>query len=400
MAGELMLTVFTGTGCSAQTAARSEEGKTQAEGAGTAETESTGATGDGGVGGAAAGGAAAGDGASGAVNYAAMEDTSIRVENIELTDQWDKVFPLSHEVNHRKVTFVNHFGNTLAADLYEPKEYTGSLPAIAVCGPFGAVKEQSSGLYAQEMARRGFLAIAFDPSFTGESSGYPRYFNSPDINVEDYQAAIDFLSVQENVNPEQIGVIGICGWGGMALQTAALDTRVKAAAAMTMYDMSRNTALGYFDSIDEDGRYQARAAYNQQRTEDYKNGAYALGGGLPEEAPADAPQYVKDYVAYYKTDRGYHPRSVNSNNGWAATAGGSLMNMRLFEYAPEIRSAVLLVHGEKAHSLMYSQDAYKLLQGSNKELMIIPDATHTDLYDQMDKIPFDKLERFFAEAFQ
>lgn len=400
MAGALMLTVFTGTGCSAQTAARSEAGKTQAEGAGTAETESTGATGDGGVGGAAAGGAAAGDGASGAVNYAAMEDTSIRVENIELTDQWDKVFPLSHEVNHRKVTFVNHFGNTLAADLYEPKEYTGSLPAIAVCGPFGAVKEQSSGLYAQEMARRGFLAIAFDPSFTGESSGYPRYFNSPDINVEDYQAAIDFLSVQENVNPEQIGVIGICGWGGMALQTAALDTRVKAAAAMTMYDMSRNTALGYFDSIDEDGRYQARAAYNQQRTEDYKNGAYALGGGLPEEAPADAPQYVKDYVAYYKTDRGYHPRSVNSNNGWAATAGGSLMNMRLFEYAPEIRSAVLLVHGEKAHSLMYSQDAYKLLQGSNKELMIIPDATHTDLYDQMDKIPFDKLERFFAEAFQ
>ena len=400
MAGALMLTVFTGTGCSAQTAARSEEGKTQAEGAGTAETESTGATGDGGVGGAAAGGAAAGDGASGAVNYAAMEDTSIRVENIELTDQWDKVFPLSHEVNHRKVTFVNHFGNTLAADLYEPKEYTGSLPAIAVCGPFGAVKEQSSGLYAQEMARRGFLAIAFDPSFTGESSGYPRYFNSPDINVEDYQAAIDFLSVQENVNPEQIGVIGICGWGGMALQTAALDTRVKAAAAMTMYDMSRNTALVYFDSIDEDGRYQARAAYNQQRTEDYKNGAYALGGGLPEEAPADAPQYVKDYVAYYKTDRGYHPRSVNSNNGWAATAGGSLMNMRLFEYAPEIRSAVLLVHGEKAHSLMYSQDAYKLLQGSNKELMIIPDATHTDLYDQMDKIPFDKLERFFAEAFQ
>lgn len=400
MAGALMLTVFTGTGCSAQTAARSEAGKTQAEGAGTAETESTGATGNGGVGGAAAGGAAAGDGAFGAVNYAAMEDTSIRVENIELTDQWDKVFPLSHEVNHRKVTFVNHFGNTLAADLYEPKEYTGSLPAIAVCGPFGAVKEQSSGLYAQEMARRGFLAIAFDPSFTGESSGYPRYFNSPDINVEDYQAAIDFLSVQENVNPEQIGVIGICGWGGMALQTAALDTRVKAAAAMTMYDMSRNTALGYFDSIDEDGRYQARAAYNQQRTEDYKNGAYALGGGLPEEAPADAPQYVKDYVAYYKTDRGYHPRSVNSNNGWAATAGGSLMNMRLFEYAPEIRSAVLLVHGEKAHSLMYSQDAYKLLQGSNKELMIIPDATHTDLYDQMDKIPFDKLERFFAEAFQ
>lgn len=319
---------------------------------------------------------------------------------LTLTQEWDKTFPQNDAVDHSKVTFHNRFGIELAADLYKPKNAAGKLAAVAVSGPFGAVKEQSSGLYAQEMARRGFLAIAFDPSFTGESSGYPRYFNSPDINVEDYQAAIDFLSVQENVNPEQIGVIGICGWGGMALQTAALDTRVKAAAAMTMYDMSRNTALGYFDSIDEDGRYQARAAYNQQRTEDYKNGAYALGGGLPEEAPADAPQYVKDYVAYYKTDRGYHPRSVNSNNGWAATAGGSLMNMRLFEYAPEIRSAVLLVHGEKAHSLMYSQDAYKLLQGSNKELMIIPDATHTDLYDQMDKIPFDKLERFFAEAFQ
>ncbi len=334
-----------------------------------------------------------------AVNYGTMEDTTIQVEPLELTDEWDKVFPLSDEVNHRKVTFVNHFGITLAADLYEPKEYTGKLPAIAVCGPFGAVKEQSSGLYAQEMAKRGFLAIAFDPSFTGESGGYPRSFNSPDINVEDYQAAIDFLSVQENVDPEQIGIIGICGWGGMALQTAALDTRIKATAAMTMYDMSRNTALGYFDSIDEEGRYEARVAYNNQRTEDYKNGTYTMAGGLPEEAPEDAPQYVKDYVAYYKTERGYHPRSVNSNNGWAATAGGSLMNMRLFEYAPEIRSAVLLVHGENAHSLMYSQDAYELLQGDNKELMIIPGASHTDLYDQMDIIPFDKLESFFTEAF-
>ena len=329
-----------------------------------------------------------------------MADTAVKVEPIELTDEWDKVFPLSDEVNHRKVTFVNHFGNTLAADLYEPKEYTGTLPAIAVCGPFGAVKEQSSGLYAQEMSKRGFLAIAFDPSFTGESGGYPRSFNSPDINIEDYQAAIDFLSVQKNVNPDEIGIIGICGWGGMALQTAALDTRIKATAAMTMYDMSRNTALGYFDSIDEEGRYEARVAYNNQRTEDYGNGAYTLGGGLPETAPEDAPQYVKDYVAYYKTDRGYHSRSVNSNNGWAATANGSLMNMRLFEYAPEIRSAVLLVHGEEAHSLMYSQDAYKLLKGDNKELMLIPGATHTDLYDQMDKIPFDKLESFFTEALQ
>ncbi len=326
------------------------------------------------------------------------DGTDIVQEELNLTDEWDKVFPLSDEINHRKVTFVNHFGITLAADLYEPKEYTGKLPAIAVCGPFGAVKEQSSGLYAQEMAKRGFLAIAFDPSYTGESGGYPRYFNSPDINVEDYQAAIDFLSVQENVDADKIGIIGICGWGGMALQTAALDTRIKATSAITMYDMSRNTALGYFDSIDEEGRYQARVNYNNQRTEDYKNGKYTLGGGLPETAPEDAPQYVKDYVAYYKTERGYHPRSVNSNGGWAATANGSLMNMRLFEYAPEIRSAVLLVHGEEAHSLMYSQDAYEMLDGDNKELMIIPGAAHTDLYDQMDIIPFDKLESFFQEA--
>ena len=389
MAGALMLTVLVSTGCSVQNSQQTVT-EQQTQQSTTSETEpETGAP-----------VADTDETTDGVVNYGMMEDTSIKVEPIELTDGWDKVFPLSDEVSHRKVTFVNHFGNTLAADLYEPKEYTGKIPAIAVCGPFGAVKEQSSGLYAQEMAKRGFVAIAFDPSFTGESGGYPRYFNSPDINVEDYQAAVDFLSIQDNVNPERIGVIGICGWGGMALQTAALDTRIKATAAMTMYDMSRNTALGYFDSIDEDGRYEARAAYNQQRTEDYKNGAYTLGGGLPEEAPEDAPQYVKDYVAYYKTDRGYHSRSVNSNNGWAATAPGSLMNMRLFEYAPEIRSAVLLVHGEEAHSLMYSQDAYKLLQGDNKELMIIPGATHTDLYDQNDKIPFDKLESFFMEAFQ
>lgn len=334
-----------------------------------------------------------------AVDYGSMQSTDIRVEELVLTDEWDKVFPLSDEVNHRKVTFVNHFGITLAADLFEPKEYTGKLPAIAISGPFGGVKEQSSGLYAQEMAKRGFLAIAFDPSYTGESGGYPRYFNSPDMNVEDYQAAIDFLSTQDNVDPEQIGVIGICGWGGMALQTAALDTRIKATATMTMYDMSRNTALGYFDSIDEDGRYEARVTYNNQRTEDYRNGAYTLGGGLPDEAPDDAAQYVKDYVAYYKTERGYHPRSLNSNGGWAATAGGSLMNMRLFEYAPEIRSAVLMVHGEEAHSLMYTQDAYQLLTGDNKELMIIPGANHTDLYDNLDVIPFDELESFFTEAF-
>lgn len=341
------------------------------------------------------------DGETGRVDITNPEigDTEIITQELTLTDEWDKVFPLSDEVNHRKVTFVNHFGITLAADLYEPKEYSGKLPAIAVCGPFGAVKEQSSGLYAQEMAKRGFIAIAFDPSFTGESGGHPRYFNSPDINVEDYQAAIDYLSVQDNVDSEKIGVIGICGWGGMALQTAALDTRIKATAAITMYDMSRNTALGYDDAIDEEGRYQARVNYNNQRTEDYRNGEYALAGALPEEAHEDAPQYLKDYVAYYKTERGYHPRALNSNDGWAATANGSLMNMRLFEYAPEIRSAVLLVHGEEAHSLMYSQSAYELLEGDNKELLTIPGASHTDLYDQMDIIPFDRLEEFFNDAF-
>lgn len=331
------------------------------------------------------------------MDYGNMMDTSIHIEDVVVIDEWDKTFPLSDEVNHRKVTFANHFGTTLVADLYEPKEYTGKLPAIAVAGPFGAVKEQSSGLYAQEIAKRGFLTIAFDTSFTGESGGYPRNFNSPDINVEDFQAAVDFLSVQENVNPERIGIIGICGWGGMAVQTAALDTRVKATAAMTMYDMSRNTALGYFDSIDAEGRYQARVAYNNQRTEDYRNGSYTLAGGLPQEAPEDAPQYVKDYVAYYESERGYHPRSVNSTRGWAVTASGSLMNMRLFEYAPEIRSAVLLVHGENAHSRMYSEEAYRLLNGDNKELLIIPGANHTDLYDNMEKIPFDKLESFFTD---
>ncbi len=334
------------------------------------------------------------------IHYGEIKDRTIHIEEIAMTEEWDKVFPLSDEVNHKKVTFTNHFGITLAADMYEPKEYTGKLPAIAVCGPFGAVKEQSSGLYAQEMAKKGFLTIAFDPSFTGESGGYPRVFNSPDINVEDYQAAIDFLSTQENVDPEKVGIIGICGWGGMAVQTAALDTRIKATAAITMYDMSRNTALGYFDSIDENGRYEARVAYNNQRTEAYKNGTYTAGGGLPEQAPENAPQYLKDYIDYYKTERGYHTRCGNSNDGWTATANGSLMNMRLFEYAPEIRSAVLLVHGEKAHSLMYSQEAYKLLKGDNKELMIIPGASHIDLYDQMDVIPFDKLETFFKNAFQ
>ncbi|MGM7722862.1 alpha/beta hydrolase [Metabacillus sp. Hm71] len=295
--------------------------------------------------------------------------------------------------------FVNHFGITIAADLYEPKNYEGKLPAIAVSGPYSAVKEQVSGLYAQEMAKKGFLAIAFDPSYYGESGGYPRYFNSPDVNVEDFQSAVDFLSVQENVDPEQIGIIGICGWGGYALQTAALDTRIKATATMTMYDMSRVMAFGYNDSLDEEARYQARVSYNNQRTEDYKNGEYTLGGGHPEQATDDAPQFLKDYIDYYKTERGYHPRSLGSNEGFAATGIGSLMNMRLFDYVPEIRSDVLMVHGGDAHSLYFSQDAFKLLKGDNKELEIIPGANHTDLYDQLDVIPFDKLETFFTDAF-
>lgn len=331
-------------------------------------------------------------------NIASAEETDIIAQTLALTEEWDKVFPLSDDIDHTKVTFVNHFGITLAADMYKPKS-GGKFPAVAVCGPFGAVKEQSSGLYAQEMAKRGFLAIAFDPSYTGESGGYPRYFNSPDINVEDYQAAVDFLSVRDDVDEEKIAIIGICGWGGMAVQTAAIDTRVKATVASTMYDMSRNTALGYGDVLDENGRYDARVAYNNKRTEDYRNGKYSLGGGLPDSAPDDAAQFFKDYIAYYKTKRGYHPRSLNSNGGWAATACGSLMNMRLFEYAPEIRSAVLLVHGENAHSLIYSKDTYKLLKGDNKELMIIPKASHTDLYDGMDIIPFDKIEEFIKKSF-
>lgn len=325
-------------------------------------------------------------------------NTNIHTEALPLGEKWDKTFPQNAAVAHRKLCFANHFGITLAADLYTPKNATGKLAALAVCGPFGAVKEQSAGLYAQEMAARGFAALVFDPSFTGESGGAPRQFNSPDINVEDYQAAIDYLSVQDFVDPDKIGIIGICGWGGMALQTAALDTRIKATAPITMYDMSRNTALGYGDSIDADGRYANRVAYNNQRTADYKAGAYTLGGGLPDEAPADAPDFFKQYVAYYKTPRGYHPRSGNSNQGWAATACGSLMNTRLFDYAPEIRSAVLVIHGENAHSLMYSKAAFALLKGDNKELLLIPNATHTDLYDQQDKIPFDQLEDFFKTA--
>ena len=313
---------------------------------------------------------------------------------LTLTQEWDKVFPKSEKVNHRKITFHNRYGITLAADLYEPKNAEGKLPAIAVCGPFGAVKEQASGLYAQIMAERGFLTIAFDPSYTGESGGEPRYVASPDINTEDFSAAVDFLSVQENVDPERIGIIGICGWGGMALNAAANDPRIKATVTSTMYDMSRVNAQGYFDSMDADARYELRKTLNAQRIEDYKNGSYERAGGVVDPLP-DAPFFVKDYYNYYKTERGYHKRSLNSNDGWNTTSALSFMNMPILSYSDEIRNAVLMIHGEKAHSCYFSKDAFKKLKGDNKELMIIPDAVHTDLYDQTDIIPFDKIEEFF-----
>ena len=326
-------------------------------------------------------------------------------EQLNLTKEWDKTFAKSDKVNHSKVTFVNRYGITLAADMYVPKNAEGKLPAIAVSGPFGAVKEQASGFYAQEMAERGFLAIAFDPSFTGESGGQPRYMASPDINTEDFQAAIDFLSTNEMVDPDRIGIIGICGWGGMALNTAALDTRIKATVASTMYDMSRVNANGYFDSENtEEARHAKREALNAQRTADYKNGSYKAGGGVVDPLPADAPYFVKDYYDYYKTERGYHPRSLNSNSGWNATGTMSFLNQPILAYSNEIRSAVLIMHGEKAHSLYFGRDAYEnMVNGSaftgNKELLIIPGASHTDLYDGGGKnaIPFDKLESFFNE---
>lgn len=319
-------------------------------------------------------------------------------EQLVLTTEWDKTFPKSHRVAHRKVTFHNRYGITLAADLYQPKDEEGRLPAIAVCGPFGAVKEQASGLYAQTMAERGFLTLAFDPSFTGESGGSPRFVASPDINTEDFQAAVDFLSVQDKVDPERIGIIGICGWGGMAINAAALDTRIKATVASTMYDMTRVNANGYFDSENTaQARYEKKKALNEQRTQDYKNGTYALAGGVIDPLPEDASQFVKDYYAYYKTQRGYHPRSHNSNNGWNMTSSLSFMNMPILQYSHEIRSAVLMVHGENAHSCYFSRDAFEKLTGDNKELLIIPGANHVDLYDRMDVIPFERMKNFFAE---
>ncbi len=320
------------------------------------------------------------------------------MQKLTLTDKWDKTFPQDARVRHEKVTFHNRYGITLAADLYAPKGETGPFAAIAVCGPFGAVKEQSSGLYAQEMAIRGFLTIAFDPSFTGESGGEPRNVASPDINTEDFQAAVDYLSTRPDVDPERVGIIGICGWGGMALNAAAIDTRIKATAAMTMYDMTRVTAKGYFDAEDsEEARHAKRVAMNAQRTEDYKNGTYARAGGVVDPLPEDAPFFVRDYYAYYKTPRGYHERSLNSNEGWNVTSALSFLNMPILQYSDEIRSAVLVVHGERAHSCYFSRDAFAKLRGENKELMIIPGAVHTDLYDRKDIIPFDKLEIFFRQ---
>ena len=318
------------------------------------------------------------------------------MEKLVLTDKWDKTFPKSDKVRHEKVTFYNRYGITLAADLYAPKDAQGSLAAIAVCGPFGAVKEQASGLYAQQMAERGFLAIAFDPSFTGESGGEPRYVASPDINTEDFQAAVDYLSVRPDVDPEKIGIIGICGWGGMALNAAALDTRVKATVASTMYDMTRVTANGYFDAEDsEEARHAKREALNAQRTQDYRNGSYARAGGVVDPLPEDAPAFVRDYYDYYKTSRGYHRRSLNSNEGWNVTSSLSFLNMPILQYSCEIESAVLLIHGDKAHSCYFSRDAFQRLNGDNKELLLIPGAVHTDLYDRMDVIPFDKITAFF-----
>ena len=321
------------------------------------------------------------------------------MEKLELVKEWDKVFPQSNKVVHEKVTFRNRYGITLAADMYIPKNAKGKLAAIAVSGPFGAVKEQSSGLYAQTLAERGFLTIAFDPSYTGESGGQPRYVASPDINTEDFCAAVDFLSTLDDVDPERIGILGICGWGGMALNAAAMDTRIKATVTSTMYDMSRVNANVYFDAMDADQRYELRRQLNAQRTLDAKKGTYELAGGVVDPLPDDAPQFVKDYYAYYKTPRGYHKRSLNSNNGWNKTSSLSFINMPLLAYSDEIRSAVLMIHGEKAHSRYFSEDAFKKLKGDNKELLIIPGASHVDLYDnQANVIPFDKIESFFREC--
>ena len=319
--------------------------------------------------------------------------------DMNLTQEWDKTFPKSDLVEHSKVTFHNRYGITLVADMYVPKDAEGKLPAIAVSGPFGAVKEQTSGIYAQHMAERGFLTIAFDPSYTGESGGEPRRMASPDINTEDFLAAVDFLSTHDLVDPERIGIIGICGWGGMAINAAALDPRIKVTVTSTMYDMSRVAREGYFGSADNvEARDAQRQAWAAQRTEDYRTGTYKRAGGVVDPLPDDAPWFVKDYYDYYKTERGYHPRSGNSNDGWNVTGTMSFMNQPLLDMAGEIKTPVLLIHGEKAHSRYFSEGAFAKLKGDNKELMIIPGAVHTDLYDdKAGVIPYDKMETFFKE---
>jgi hypothetical protein len=318
------------------------------------------------------------------------------MENIEITKEWDKVFPKSENVNQEKVTFKNRYGITLVADLYKPKDSKDKLPAIAISGPFGAVKEQSSGLYAQTLAERGFLTIAFDPSYTGESLGEPRYMASPDINTEDFQAAVDFLATHDEVDAERIGICGICGWGGMALNAASIDTRIKATVTSTMYNMTRINAKGYFDEADNpDARYEMKVMLNNQRTEDYKNGEYARAGGVVDPLPDDVPFFVKDYYDYYKTERGYHKRSLNSNDGWNVIGCMSFISQPIIAYSDEIRTPILMIHGENAHSRYFSEDEFAKLTGDNKELMIIPDAVHTDLYDKTDVIPFEKIAEFF-----
>ena len=317
-------------------------------------------------------------------------------KDMKLDQEWDKTFAKSENIDHKKVTFRNRYGITLAGDLYIPKNAAGKLAAIAVSGPFGAVKEQASGRYAQTMAERGFMTLAFDPSYTGESGGEPRNVASPDINTEDFSAAVDFLATLDNVDPNRIGIIGICGFGGMGLNAAAMDTRIRATVASTMYDMSRVNANGYFDAMNADARHEVRKQLNEQRTRDAQSGTFAPSqAGLPDALRGDEPQFVKDYFDYYKTKRGFHPRSINSNGAWNATSSLSFMTMPILAYAGEIRNAVLLIHGEKAHSRYFSEDAFKKLTGDNKELVIIPNANHTDLYDKMDVIPFDKIDAFF-----
>lgn len=325
----------------------------------------------------------------------------IETENLALIQEWDKVFPKSGKTDHSKTVFANRYGITLAADVYKPKGATGKLPAVAVCGPFGAVKEQSSGLYAQQLAERGFLAMAFDPSYTGESGGRPRYVASPDINTEDFSAAVDCLSCREDADAERIGVLGICGWGGIAIQAAINDSRIKVTVASTMYDMTRVNANGYFDAENTSSQRNAkRAAMSAQRTEDCKNGFYKLGGGVADRLPDSAPQFVKDYYDYYKTPRGYHKRSLNSNDGWNVTSNLPFVNFKFFEYADELENAVLIVHGDKAHSYYFGKDTFSKLKGGNKRMLTVKGASHCDLYDRLDVIPIDEIAAFYNEHFK